>query len=414
MPQVPDLPTVVPGPIPTVVPPVPDRHAAAVRRAAQALIPDDLLDRINKFAFAGAGQAVPAPACKKQAPYTYRRRDHPVPARDGRSRPVSARCARTLGRARACSSASPGPPPGGRAACCRPSAVLAVVCAAFALRLEPSAATDTLVGRSASSFQATERYRERFGEQSVIVLVRGDGRQPRAHGEPQPPGRASRAACRATLPKGRAAPGGRASPCAALAATRPVQVVYGPGHLHQLGRGRDPDAAAGAHAGDAGAGGQGGRGGAQGWREARGRSPAEQDKAAESARQVVYAQLLRDLLQINLKYGLGLTGAPTLNDTNFVSALVFDPARGATTPKARFAYLFPSKDSAAIQVRLEPDLTEAQRRRGDRADPPGGRRCPSGSCRRRATRSPARPWCSRTSPTRSRGRCCGCWWSRWW
>ena len=59
-----------------------------------------------------------------------------------------------------------------RASARRPGRVLAVAFAALALlRLEPSAATDTLVGRSTSSWQATERYRERFGEQSVIVLI---------------------------------------------------------------------------------------------------------------------------------------------------------------------------------------------------------------------------------------------------
>ena len=81
---------------------------------------------------------------------------------------------------------------------------------------------------------------------------------------------------------------------------------------------------------------------------------------------------MRDLLQINLRYGLGLTGAPKLNDPNFVSALVFDPSRGATTPKARFAYLFPSTRSAIVQVRLKPDLSEEERGRGDRPRPPGG------------------------------------------
>jgi uncharacterized protein len=53
-------------------------------------------------------------------------------------------------------------------------AALAAVCAALALTLDPSAATDTLVNRSSDSYAATERYRDRFGEQSVIVLVRGD------------------------------------------------------------------------------------------------------------------------------------------------------------------------------------------------------------------------------------------------
>ena len=38
----------------------------------QALVPDELLDRINKYAFANApAGTVPAPACKKQAPYNY-------------------------------------------------------------------------------------------------------------------------------------------------------------------------------------------------------------------------------------------------------------------------------------------------------------------------------------------------------
>ena len=51
---------------------------------------------------------------------------------------------------------------------------------------------------------------------------------------------------------------------------------------------------------------------------------------------------------MNAKYGLNLSGAPKVNDPDFVYQLVFDPARGARTPKARFAYLFPSADSALI------------------------------------------------------------------
>src|SRR5262245_65990781 len=55
------------------------------------------------------------------------------------------------------------------------AAVLAVLGAALALlRLEPSAATSTLAGKGSSTFQATERYRERFGDHSIIVLVQGD------------------------------------------------------------------------------------------------------------------------------------------------------------------------------------------------------------------------------------------------
>ena len=239
-------------------------------------------------------------------------------------------------------------------------AALAAVCAAFALTLDPSAATDTLVNRSSDSYAATERYRERFGEQSVIVLVRGDvsnlvltknlnvlvGLEGCLSGN---------------KPADAPSPGGERSACAALSRTKPVQVVYGPGTFvnsavgeiqEQLALRSQQTQAQAKRAGRAArkvARGQGG-------------SKAAQDKAAKAAEQVVYAGLLKELLQINLKYGLGLTGVPQINDPNFVSALVFDPSRGAGTPKARFAYLFPNSKSSVIQVRLKESLTDAQRR----------------------------------------------------
>jgi len=53
--------------------------------------------------------------------------------------------------------------------------VLALLGAGLALlRLEPSAATSTLAGKGSESFRATERYRERFGDHSIVVLVRGE------------------------------------------------------------------------------------------------------------------------------------------------------------------------------------------------------------------------------------------------
>ena len=51
---------------------------------------------------------------------------------------------------------------------------------------------------------------------------------------------------------------------------------------------------------------------------------------------------------------------------------MFDASRGAETPKARFAYLFPSSESALIQVRLKPDLTRRAARAGGRARARGG------------------------------------------
>jgi predicted RND superfamily exporter protein len=69
------------------------------------------------------------------------------------------------------------------AAARHPVRVLAIViltvalAAALALRLEPSAATDTLVDSDSASYEATERYRENFGDHAIVVLVRGDLQQ---------------------------------------------------------------------------------------------------------------------------------------------------------------------------------------------------------------------------------------------
>ncbi len=54
------------------------------------------------------------------------------------------------------------------------TAVLAVAGGLLALRLEPDTGTETLVGQGSDSYEATERYYERFGDDAVIVLVRGE------------------------------------------------------------------------------------------------------------------------------------------------------------------------------------------------------------------------------------------------
>jgi hydrophobe/amphiphile efflux-3 (HAE3) family protein len=237
--------------------------------------------------------------------------------------------------------------------------VLVVVGAALALGLSPSAATSTLVGKGSDEYRATERYRERFGDHAIVVLVRGDlpnllltANLNRLIG--------LEGCLSGNAPKGAELPGGTGAPCARLSRSKPVQVVYGPGTFINSAAGEIDDqvqvqmrtkAAEAAKAATA----------ARKLARGRGRTPAQVKRAGEAASQVVYAGFLRDILQLNIKYGLGISRLPSVNDPNFVSALVFDPARGATTPKARFAYLFPSPRSALVQVRLKPDLDEAQR-----------------------------------------------------
>src|SRR3954469_7852204 len=66
-----------------------------------------------------------------------------------------------------------------RAATGRPLVTLAVVAllalggGLVALRLEPDAGTDTLVSKGSDPAQASKELHERFGDDAVIVLVRG-------------------------------------------------------------------------------------------------------------------------------------------------------------------------------------------------------------------------------------------------
>jgi hydrophobe/amphiphile efflux-3 (HAE3) family protein len=94
----------------------------------------------------------------------------------------------------------------------------------------------------------------------------------------------------------------------------------------------------------------------------RGDPPAEQERLARAAADAANAKFINDVLRLALRYGI--SGVPQINDPSFVSALVFDRTAGEPgVPKSRFAYLFPSKNAALIQMRLRPDLTDAERTR---------------------------------------------------
>src|SRR5215218_5971446 len=168
------------------------------------------------------------------------------------------------------------------------TAVLAVIGAALSLGLSPSAATDTLVGRSSSTFKATDRYHERFGDDSVVILVRGTlpnivltqnlGRLLGLEG-----------CISGNRPKGVAIPGGANGPCAEFARDKPVKLVYGPGTLINAAVGeiqKQFAAQLSATRTKAAQAEQAARKVAR----AQGRSKAEQDRYAAAARQLVEAQ----------------------------------------------------------------------------------------------------------------------------
>jgi uncharacterized protein len=237
--------------------------------------------------------------------------------------------------------------------------VLALAATAFAaLTLRPTAGTDTLVGRSSEAYQATQSYHRAFGDDAVIVLVRGpltklvltsdllrvtglegclSGNKPASVKVPR---------------------GGVNGPCAQLAKTKPVQVVYGPGtFINEAVNQISGEFTAETQATQQQA--QQASSAAYKLARAKGRSVAAAKKAGSDAARLVQLQFTRDIIQLGLKYGL--TGVPRVNDPNFVSRLVFDPAKRTGTPKARFAYLFPTANSALVSVRLKPTLSETQR-----------------------------------------------------
>ncbi len=201
------------------------------------------------------------------------------------------------------------------------SALLAVAAAVVATQLPTNAGTDTLVDRDSESYRATERVREVFGEEPVVVVAQGDlqeliltpnlGRLLRLEG-----------CLSAKVPKGaKPIPG----PCAELAEMEPVQFLAGPGtflneaviqideQLRRLAATTPPD------------------------------------------------QFREFLLRVAARYGI--TSAPGIGNPEFLAAVVFDLRRSRGTPKSKLAYLFPNNHTTQIVLRLRPDLSDAERSR---------------------------------------------------
>ncbi len=94
---------------------------------------------------------------------------------------------------------------------------------------------------------------------------------------------------------------------------------------------------------------------------ARGLGASEARALGRQASKITTARFQEGLATLALQYGL--TAPPSLEDRNFVSTLVFDSTKPAGTPKERFAYLFPSRDSALVSVRMKAGLSESARSR---------------------------------------------------
>ena len=245
---------------------------------------------------------------------------------------------------------------------------LALGGALLSLGLKPSAGIDTFVSRSSATYQATADDRRHFGDDAVVILIR----------EPLPDLVQTKdlatvtalEAClsgdyvtanpslRAFTPTSGHAPyGGYDSPCGKLMRTRPAQVVYGPGTFLNRSvaavnteiQGMMTGLTQATRLAEANA-----------FRLARGQGLGVKPAlaAAKAAGQLEYQQQLQSLEKLALTSGI--TALPSIDSPQFIPQIVFDQTRGVNQPKARFSYLFPTKDSALIQVRLKASLSDDQ------------------------------------------------------
>ncbi|MGI8440160.1 MAG: efflux RND transporter permease subunit [Thermoleophilaceae bacterium] len=233
--------------------------------------------------------------------------------------------------------------------------ILAAAGVAGSLTLRASASPDTLVDRGSESFEATEGFKREFGDEAVVVLVRGNLQRTVLTAD------LGRLLALEGCLSGNVPPEGlRSLPpqCTALARARPVKAVYGPatfvntavGQIREGLDGRRAQTAVDAERAAAAA---------RRVADRRGASPAAQRAAGESAARAVQERFQTEVVQFAARYGI--TSLPSIDNPSFVSALVFDTARGVGIPKSRFAYLFPSPRAAVVQVRLRPELSPQAR-----------------------------------------------------
>ncbi|HVX32399.1 MAG TPA: MMPL family transporter [Solirubrobacterales bacterium] len=199
--------------------------------------------------------------------------------------------------------------------------VLAVAAAVAATQVHTDAGLSTLADKSDPTYEATQRVRAEFGEEPVVVLVKGSLpklllgkdliRLLRLEG-----------CLSGKVPKGaKPLPGA----CAEIAAMEPVSFLAGPAtFLNEAVVQID-------------------------------------DQLERLAKTLPPEKFDEYLLAVASKYGI--TSAPSIENEEFVATVVFDLAKARGTPKARLAYLFPNSHSAQIVIRLKPDLGESERRR---------------------------------------------------
>jgi uncharacterized protein len=236
--------------------------------------------------------------------------------------------------------------------------VLGLAGAALALRLKPTAATSTFVSSSSSEYRDTQDFYKNFGEEPVEVLVKGDLQQLVLSEDLQRlvglEGCLSGNVPVAAL----AREGGVNGPCGKLAHGHPVKVVFGPGtFVNEAADQIDEQLASQSKQAEVQAK-QAERAVTQAALK-RGLSAEEARTLGRQASKITTSRFQEGLVTLALQYGL--TSKPSIDNHDFVTALVFDSTKRAGTPKQRFAYLFPGREAALVSVRMRAGLSESER-----------------------------------------------------
>ena len=227
-----------------------------------------------------------------------------------------------------------------------------------ALSLEPNGEADTLVDESSETFKATEELKDKFGDDPIVVLIKGDLEQFVLTEDLQRI--LFLESCLAgTAPEGEVAKGIETPEvCNELAESKPARVVYGPAtFLNQFANQATQQFQAQQQAAQE----QAQVAAKEAYKAAIENDLGEEQAtlAAQAAAKQVQDQFTQQAVQIGLDYGL--QGPPSIRDPTFVRAVVFDNRFTEATPKSKFSAFFPSSESVAISIRLRPDLTDEER-----------------------------------------------------
>jgi hypothetical protein len=239
--------------------------------------------------------------------------------------------------------------------------VLGLGAAALALRLHPSAATNTFVGSSNSSYRATQSFYRSFGEEPVDVIIKGDLQKLLETSDIDRLVGLEGCLSGNVPAAGLVHEGGPHGPCAALGRLHSVKVVIGPGtFVNEAAEQIDKQLATQSSQAETHA--KAARQAIERAALSQGRGASEARELGEEASKLTLERFAQEVEVLGATYGL--TAPPELNSPSFVAKLVFDnTAKVPGTPKQRFAYLFPSRETALISVRMRAGLDEAQRTR---------------------------------------------------